>query len=1271
MVLLVGILAALVALWRYSKAHDGIDLVTSNHYTWTYGPTAIFILVISYWRLVDYHFKALAPWVELAGGPSTADRSILLDYMSPLLAITFTNAARRGHFAVCMSIVGFLLLKIATIASSGLFLPTVVNVGPFDQQMAKTSQFDEKTNFTNFTDPGASPFYQAYAVMQLGLSLPHGLTEDLLYETYTPVQNTSFASSTYKVRSRAFVPKVTCDEVDIKPLIDFDEFGSTVIQYEDLQVQNTSDWTCPNRTGGSSRVDLAIEVIDVASRLTPPQQLLASWGQFACKSSSEPGKNAAEPFLVAISDVRYSQTFNSSTSLSNVAIGDMVEPETWQFSIPKITGMICGIDYEIRNVDLLYNMSLLESGNPVQQVDVLDAADTSKLSNLALKYLVGKLGYAAPQTTGGARDMFGLFSWFQDTGEPPNTAVTMAAKYSHANYDFLLNNPTTFRSNMEIVMKSMLLQIAKDSLVVSDTNSTFQPGQSLALEYHTAERLLVQTAPFAVVFACILVVLFTTAAIFVLWPKSYMSINPETLAAKVDTLSGSRSLEATLQIAASLSENGGAKVLRQSVYQSDVASSSILTYQPYGEVVASDPAQGIPTTSKDAYAPFTLSKFCIVFTLVSAPVAIAVLEVLQHLSDSGVTGIATIEDDNSTTVSIYTRFLPALVALLIATMYNCLDFNTAMLAPFNHLAKENGRYDEFKTPILAHVAPLAIFRAFRRRYWAACLTGLGALVGSILTIVVSGLFTVQHVPQSSDLTVLSRSTWNLSFVQGDQPDNGATALSSVVESANLSFPQFTYDQLVFPSFEAGSEGNGTLRATLPALRADLVCKELPWSTSNMSYQASSYKGVSTGTAINFNITVPLPDTCHSGSCHGNESFIRPYISSTVPGNTSSPKYWAQAVDLHTGPWHADDEDCDIFFSAYGIVDRTDQPVNQPGCPSLLLAYGFFVDDIAKSTFTSMVCEQRTQQVDTSLQVSLPATEIVSGTIPVPDETTAKYLENGDQGEKTFGWWAASNMEWSYVVFNKSAIDPAVMTSSSDQSVSTGDSDFSNFFRGAFLGRTPLTLETMQKNDTESKALIMDHIQLFYRRYMAQYFSANLRVNTTTSSIAKRADNIVSMPQVTGSFTPESGVARLVQHRTPKIVLQAMLSFMFVCAVLALLLGKYHGLVLWNPCTIAGSMVLFAGSKMVDSSASTSSAAQRAANASRDDAGHEMTNFSHSLARATGRDWRDETASFRLGWWRDGNYMGFRNVPIEKGGSWRYGIDVVDRGNSSNYMGRQQ
>jgi hypothetical protein len=94
---------ALIVLDRVVSSRNGLPLtISTSSYSWTYGLTAIFIVILSLWRRVDYHFKAIQPWRELLAEPSPSSKSILLDYIIPFQVISITQALRHRHYAVAL-----------------------------------------------------------------------------------------------------------------------------------------------------------------------------------------------------------------------------------------------------------------------------------------------------------------------------------------------------------------------------------------------------------------------------------------------------------------------------------------------------------------------------------------------------------------------------------------------------------------------------------------------------------------------------------------------------------------------------------------------------------------------------------------------------------------------------------------------------------------------------------------------------------------------------------------------------------------------------------------------------------------------------------------------------------------------------------------------------------------------------------------------------------------------------------------------------------------
>ena len=112
LVLYIVLLASVTLLWRISQHNDGFNpRISTNHYIWAYGPTAVLIIVVSLWRQVEYHCKVLAPWHELKRG-AEASRSLLLDYVSPFQLASLWLALSHKMTSVVAAITAFACLKL-------------------------------------------------------------------------------------------------------------------------------------------------------------------------------------------------------------------------------------------------------------------------------------------------------------------------------------------------------------------------------------------------------------------------------------------------------------------------------------------------------------------------------------------------------------------------------------------------------------------------------------------------------------------------------------------------------------------------------------------------------------------------------------------------------------------------------------------------------------------------------------------------------------------------------------------------------------------------------------------------------------------------------------------------------------------------------------------------------------------------------------------------------------------------------------------------------
>ncbi|GFP58755.1 hypothetical protein TASIC1_0011012200 [Trichoderma asperellum] len=161
-------------LYHFSEQGNGISAQReANHYAWKYGPTAVLVVVGALWRQVDFANKILTPWEELKTGPSSADKTLLLDYISPILPVSLWMAIKNRHWAVVISITvfstGFLILE-----------PTTLTKTDETFQLSSKFQLSQSVNPKNAWDVGPGPAQTYYGINFYGLRFPAGTSQDFV-----------------------------------------------------------------------------------------------------------------------------------------------------------------------------------------------------------------------------------------------------------------------------------------------------------------------------------------------------------------------------------------------------------------------------------------------------------------------------------------------------------------------------------------------------------------------------------------------------------------------------------------------------------------------------------------------------------------------------------------------------------------------------------------------------------------------------------------------------------------------------------------------------------------------------------------------------------------------------------------------------------------------------------------------------------------------------------------------------------------------------------
>jgi Protein of unknown function (DUF3433) len=957
---------------------------------------------------------------------------------------------------------------------------------------------------------------------------------------------------------QAFVPKVSCDAVDVE--LSFDDSP----HYSSFTFRNDSRWTC------SEHAFLHHHLFpeDINMTYCPPRQLQPVFGPINCwptKDTSDRGSVRPyefDAYLVAIVDLHYHQTWNQS--VERLVFGDPAIPASAQLEIRNINAILCNIDYAIETRHVIYGKSTILSSISENQREVTKPRGLAGFTAVNLTKELGKSfgGFSEGQPLRlSEANMFrnSLVSSYIPVEQPSSSILRIMSSYVGGDYLTLLNDVEAMRIAAQAVIKLTSVQIAHE-LLFSNSTATLTGQMSYTIELLQMQR----TSVYIMVVGFVLM----ATATLIIWltrPTFVMINDPETIATHANILSHSRLLSASLSLLRPMEEERAQQYLKHDRYFMQRSKEDKASFDTILPEVGAISTANLGDPRRTWWRPYTTSSIFLFMAMSLPLVAITLLEALQHISDRS-NGFAPLRKATPFLgILAYTKFLPALVMLLIATAFNCFDFNTLVLDPFRAL-RTNTRGSRLRIrPPLSQLPPIALFNAVRMSRWTVLLTSVAAFIGSILPIVVSGLYSVQDASLTRTVAFQSEDVWNLTFDPVRSARSWSASVAGILESLNVSYPDFTYDELAFPKLSLPELKQSNFPSSLvtlriPALRAKLDCHEVVPERViyNHYHQEVKYTTVS----ANFS----LPPNCHRGSQYGNESFLVTEEEIWAYPGHSDGRYLGRYLDVHVGPW-------DAYGGSSTGLWFNDQPDNPVGCPSAAVVYGRRKSNHSDPYYSASLCYQRVQTVETVVTLTFPGLKILRAHPPVPDENTVRNVTIGPNGESTFGWRLQAGFQDSFQIFNRTKTENITFRSIFSEN-DQDKYDQYGFFFGVLAGRTPLSQAEMLDREK-----FWPHLQMFYRRYMAQTFSDNMRVPLPSSGQYGAQDFIVTTPNITGQLVAEGQLPRLVQHHKPKLALEIMLGVMFVCGVLAWTFERHRDVVPWNPCTIAGVMVLFAGSKI--------------------------------------------------------------------------------------------
>ena len=822
----------------------------------------------------------MLPWAELARGPVTAEKSLLLDYISPSLLVSIWKAIKQRHWLILATVSGFVLIKAMTVISTGLLVLENVLVADRAGHFQLDNAFDAST-FAHGQGADSESADIVYGVFSHRLIYPPGTTATQAFQTFQAMPNSTVSpSALLEATVDYFAADLDCevgsivysnstDESPTSPhweTTPLSQFYETNISTPSCQVVN-ADMDAPDNTGSG--------FWGTSGTLTGYKALLQTVN---CTNLPLNSEESSRLFI----SVGYSKRANYSNRLV------------------QATGLLCKPTYQIGRARVLANNSL--STQDRLRITPLDNEPSRSLGDLSPWDVVNGV-------------LNGLTFSLQQGNEIFNSALSfpVTPSYDDAEFDAFfdliaalrpgmptsdLMDPSILIESSRKVFQMLAAQMARQLLLSTTTdtvNGTFSDYDN---------RIVVRVVPARLMEAISALLLCLSAGLLFLVPR-HVTSRP------ISTIGGVATILARSTTALKHLEGTGASdleglTLKALQYRYRTSISNVRScfgierwdagHDGDGDLLT--PISRSRKQSQQYWRPMSFS-LPLVFLTLAAPVLVGVALELVYRRSLAHQGLA--DEDVQSPYHYAWIYIPALTLFTVATLLNKLDFEVESIQPYLRLSRGNAPAREsIMSQPLAGPTLQALWLACRDKQLTVIATALSVLLAPLLTVVVSGLFTIEQVPYIAE-TQLTEAGWFKDYMTTTTVSNGSFGiLPGLIVERNLAYPQWTYEDYALPPLELQT-GNGSTGATAQflsqatslntksrALRPVMNCSIYP--------PELSHDGATSGFVVGeMAINITVPDHC--GNIGSNGTMSNVYIDSFITPPVDGTGYFGTVVPL--------------------------------------------------------------------------------------------------------------------------------------------------------------------------------------------------------------------------------------------------------------------------------------------------------------------------------------------------------------------------------------
>ncbi|KAJ5835440.1 hypothetical protein N7447_001466 [Penicillium robsamsonii] len=804
-------LAALIALYLYTQRQNhSLGIKTDGdryYYLWTYGPTAVFTILTAGWTQVEYRAVQLMPWDLMLRGPTPASQSIFLDYLSKMNVVALYQSLKQKHFLVSLSIAGSLILNGITVFSTGLFELDAALI-PRPVNLTVPNKFSGADYDPDMID--AKPIVSCMAFSAHNMTRPVGIYETYVYTPFEPVNSYSMGNDTIPT-DRDYQADVEVIELSFdcqKATTSFEP--SSVDQFTgDTPVYKTPDGCRFQQTKYAPSAMYEIDTkfgIDIDLRGCQGEKLNGTGPSYLGPYSSNWDADWRIWAAIAPSvGFEMKNTMNYTGWAKRPIHVTVCKPHYTRYRGPVRIWREAGenaISVDIRRESLTV-------------IEGIAGVQASKLMYSGWKSASG--GYLPSENA-------------------PGTEFTFAA--NGTSRDDLWADMAAFTDAITDSLSCLMQQTVNNKLM------RHEPHQVEGTERLIEDRIFVRQMSFWLM-AVLLVMLIAIVVILLCFfvPVAVCPRDTGSIGGVATILSQSPEFMGAFGGSQFKSEEKMAESrLGQTQYSTLTDTKGAFMLLPQDQPISHplESSNGEDSSSPTWWQPFSSTWFLRI-TVVILPIAVIIgLEVVYHISTSGA-GITPV-DGKSPYIHYIWTYVPALIMFIIRCLFTSVEFNTRIIQPYSRLRQGLAPPE---TSILENqlrkIAPFAVFDTLRKRQWALTAATISLLLAAINPIVVSGLFTTKASGLASPMNLTQISRWNLGDPtienvlmqrQAQQQGSQVDPTAGLLLNLNLSYPQWTYHNLVFPQFALATTEHlppdtGFINARIPALRSRLTCAPDP------------------------------------------------------------------------------------------------------------------------------------------------------------------------------------------------------------------------------------------------------------------------------------------------------------------------------------------------------------------------------------------------------------------------------------------------------------